>query len=395
MKRLPLVVSPQVMKLIMAASLATSLVMGCATMPRSMVGALINQAPIPETEESLENRAKDSPGVLALIGRDNASTSDQNNSLTDHTEGVQAAFQNEDTAASVTEGISNNGVTAAEGGADQSEAESLTSISTSSSASDEKSSPAISVDNGKGAVDQVSKNGATASPVSTSDQPDPLAIKTPREPWNASYEVYGDAYDVMDSSLGYLEVGIASWYGKKFHGRKTSNGERFDMYQVSAAHKTLPIPTVVRVTNLENSKKIDVRINDRGPFHDDRLIDLSMAAARALGFSEQGTAPVVVEAIDAVNYPEQVVLDETPASVYLQAGAFQSVVAARTLMNKIEAALPETLAEVGLRELPSEQTGGILHKVWIGPLTSPERTSEVTELLASLGVKKPMRVKLD
>ena len=199
----------------------------------------------------------------------------------------------------------------------------------------------------------------------------------------------------MDSSLGYLEVGIASWYGKKFHGRKTSNGERFDMYQVSAAHKTLPIPTVVRVTNLENSKKIDVRINDRGPFHDDRLIDLSMAAARALGFSEQGTAPVVVEAIDAVNYPEQVVLDESPASVYLQAGAFQSVVAARALMNKIEAALPETLAEVGLRELPSEQTGGILHKVWIGPITSPERTSEVTKLLASLGVKKPMRVQLD
>ncbi|MEL0216212.1 MAG: septal ring lytic transglycosylase RlpA family protein, partial [Gammaproteobacteria bacterium] len=180
-----------------------------------------------------------------------------------------------------------------------------------------------------------------------------------------------------------------------FHGRKTSNGERFDMYQVSAAHKTLPIPTVVRVTNLENSKKIDVRINDRGPFHDDRLIDLSMAAARALGFSEQGTAPVVVEAIDAVNYPEQFVVDDTPASVYLQAGAFQSVAAAEALVNKIEAALPETLAEVGLRELPSEQTGGVLHKVWIGPLTSPERASEVTELLAGLGVKKPMRVQVD
>jgi hypothetical protein len=88
-------------------------------------------------------------------------------------------------------------------------------------------------------------------------------------------------------------------------------------------------------------------------------------------------------------------VDDTPASVYLQAGAFQSVAAAEALVNKIEAALPETLAEVGLRELPSEQTGGILHKVWIGPLTSSERASEVTELLAGLGVNKPMRVQVD
>ena len=144
----------------MAASLATSLVMGCATMPRSMVGALINQSPIAETQESLENAAKDSPGVQGSIVRGNASTSDKNGSLFDHTEGVQAALQNEDTAASVTKGILNSGVTAAEGSADQSEAESLESISTPRSASDEKSNSAISVDNGKGAVDQVSKTGA-------------------------------------------------------------------------------------------------------------------------------------------------------------------------------------------------------------------------------------------
>ena len=307
--------------------------------------------------------------------------------------GVHLALQNADDSSSASVGISKSHE-AAEGGA-EGETGPLGPLLAPGTDPDEPPVEGIKVDPSKDVTGQDSNKVPAAQSASSREDPDPLAIRTPREPWNASYEVYGDAYEVMGSSLGYLEVGIASWYGKKFHGRETSNGERFDMYQVSAAHKTLPIPTVVRVTNLENSKKIDVRINDRGPFHDDRLIDLSMAAARALGFSEQGTAPVVVEAIDAVNYPEQFVVDDTPASVYLQAGAFQSVAAAEALMNKIEAALPETLAEVGLRELPSEQTGGILHKVWIGPLTSPERASEVTELLAGLGVKKPMRVQVD
>ena len=359
-----------------------------------MVGALIDQAPIPETKSASEAVTTESPSSQSPFGSVDGSTASEKGSSTNQKAGVQPVLQDEDTSASVSGGVSDSGEAGAGGGA-QAETGTQGPLPALGSNLDETSDEGIKVDPSKDVTGQDSNKVPAAHLASSGEDPDPLAIKTPREPWNASYEVYGDAYDVMDSSLGYLEVGIASWYGKKFHGRKTSNGERFDMYQVSAAHKTLPIPTVVRVTNLENSKKIDVRINDRGPFHDDRLIDLSMAAARALGFSEQGTAPVVVEAIDAVNYPEQVVLDETPASVYLQAGAFQSVVAARALMNKIEAALPETLAEVGLRELPSEQTGGILHKVWIGPLTGPERTSEVTELLASLGVKKPMRVQLD
>ena len=377
----------------MAVPLTASVVMGCATMPRSMVGALIDQAPIPETESASEAVATESPGSQSPFGSVDGSTASEKESSTDQKMGVHLALQNTDDSSSASVGISKSHE-AAEGGA-EGETGPPGPLLAPGTDPDEPPVEGIKVDPIKDVTGQDSNKMPAAHLASSGEDPDPLAIKTPREPWNASYEVYGDSYEVMGSSLGYLEVGIASWYGKKFHGRKTSNGERFDMYQVSAAHKTLPIPTVVRVTNLENSKKIDVRINDRGPFHDDRLIDLSMAAARALGFSEQGTAPVVVEAIDAVNYPEQFVVDDTPASVYLQAGAFQSVVAAEALVNKIKAALPETLAEVGLRELPSEQTGGILHKVWIGPLTSPERASEVTELLAGLGVNKPMRVQVD
>ena len=157
---------------------------------------------------------------------------------------------------------------------------------------------------------------------------DPTAKREPRPettPWNSPYEVYGDRYVVKEyKSKGIGKSASHPGMGKKFQGRKTSNGEIFDMHAMSAAHKTLPIPTMVRVTNLDNGQKIDVRVNDRGPFHDDRILDLSYAAAKALGFSEQGTAPVVVEALDAVNYPDELVGPKKAPNVYLQAGAFQS-----------------------------------------------------------------------
>ena len=243
---------------------------------------------------------------------------------------------------------------------------------------------------------RVTESGATSNGSSNAVlEADPQALRTPREPWNNDYVIYGEPYRVLTSSLGYLEVGIASWYGKKFHGRKTSNGERFDMYQVSAAHKTLPIPTMVRVTNLDNGRKIDLRVNDRGPFHDDRIIDLSMAAARALGFSEQGTAPVVVEAMDALNYPDQFPEIDTEPSVYLQAGAFRSEDAALELVQMIGQSLPPELAEVGLRELASEATEFVLHKVWIGPIQDTELEQRVEQILNKLGITKPMRVLVD
>ncbi|MEH6444681.1 MAG: septal ring lytic transglycosylase RlpA family protein [Oceanospirillaceae bacterium] len=114
-----------------------------------------------------------------------------------------------------------------------------------------------------------------------------------------SYEVLGKRYSVMDSASGFKERGGASWYGKKFHGYLTANGEKYDMYGMTAAHKSLPIPTYVKVTNLANNKHIIVRVNDRGPFHKGRVIDLSYAAAAKLDMLNSGTAQVEVEAINA------------------------------------------------------------------------------------------------
>lgn len=116
------------------------------------------------------------------------------------------------------------------------------------------------------------------------------------------YTVLGGTYEVMESSRGYRETGYASWYGRKFHGRLTSNGEVYDMFQITAAHKTLPIPAYVLVRNLENGEELIVRVNDRGPFHDDRIIDLSWAAAEKLGFADEGVARVEVIALDPNNY---------------------------------------------------------------------------------------------
>ena len=114
---------------------------------------------------------------------------------------------------------------------------------------------------------------------------------------NRPYKVLGKHYTPMTSGKGYEKVGYASWYGQKFHGHLTSNGETYNMFAMSAAHKTLPLPSFVRVTNLENNKQAIVRVNDRGPFHDNRVIDLSYAAAVKLGYHSKGTAKVKLEVI--------------------------------------------------------------------------------------------------
>lgn len=114
---------------------------------------------------------------------------------------------------------------------------------------------------------------------------------------NSPYVVFGKRYEVLASAAGYRRDGKASWYGSKFHGRTTSSGEVYDMYQLTAAHRSLPIPTYVRVTNLDNGRRTIVRVNDRGPFHPDRIIDLSYAAAVKLGFQDKGVANVRVESV--------------------------------------------------------------------------------------------------
>ena len=151
--------------------------------------------------------------------------------------------------------------------------------------------------NGSGAV---IRDGAPRHPVDVSVIPRVNAEPVARtKAGNKSpYTVFGKTYELLPDSRGYRTEGIASWYGTKFHGRKTSNGEIFNMYGMTAAHKFLPIPTYAEVTNLENGKQVVVRINDRGPFHDDREIDLSWAAAEKLGFAGRGTARVRVVALD-------------------------------------------------------------------------------------------------
>jgi len=137
-------------------------------------------------------------------------------------------------------------------------------------------------------------------PEKLSDIPDAKPKVEPKSKYGnpKSYVVFGKRYYTKASGKGYVERGLASWYGKKFHGRKTSNGERYNMYAMTAAHKSLPLPTYVRVINLTNRRSTVVRVNDRGPFHGKRIIDLSYSAARKLGMVAKGVAMVEVRAID-------------------------------------------------------------------------------------------------
>lgn len=241
-----------------------------------------------------------------------------------------------------------------------------------------------------------SPSPSISNPANPNSSP-PVSV-APFTPGNKTpYEVFGEVYEVMPDSFGYVEIGVASWYGKKFHGRLTSNGERYDMYKVSAAHKTLPIPSMVKVTNLDNGKHIVLRINDRGPFHDNRIIDLSYAAAKAIGYADQGIAPVVVEALDELNHPERyAAAKQTPATrYYLQLGAFSKQGGAESLKQKVGNLFAEQNYDVPLKILQSERDTGILHKVWLGPLRDPDHRSEIAALVEAAQLGKPINVEVD
>ncbi|HET7125773.1 MAG TPA: septal ring lytic transglycosylase RlpA family protein, partial [Lysobacter sp.] len=180
--------------------------------------------------------------------------------------------------------------------------------------------------------------------------PDPTVRKEPRSRYgNRSYSVLGKRYRVLDSAEGYDEVGTASFYGKKFHGRRTSNLEVYDMYAMTAAHKTLPLPSYARVTNLDNGKSVVVRVNDRGPFHAGRIIDLSYAAAVKLGYRDQGTARVEVKGL-AGPYDDASEQDGVLASATSAAPGTASVpTKPDTAMDKLVDALPIASAQASER----------------------------------------------
>lgn len=246
------------------------------------------------------------------------------------------------------------------------------------------------------------------------------------------YRVLGKTYHVMDSSEGYRATGIGSWYGQKFSGRPTSSMEPYDPYLMTAAHKSLPLPTYVRVTNLENGRVIVVRVNDRGPFHDDREIDLSYAAAKKLGYAEKGTARVKVEALTTnlepgtenhsptvsasspnnslqtqsqaqsesnaagdvlVMAPANIETPDTTngntpsgSAIYLQAAAFSKPEAAQQLMARLKQITKHPVA------VTADHNNSI-HRVRIGPFADEARAIEVQESIKASELADPLLIK--
>jgi rare lipoprotein A len=238
------------------------------------------------------------------------------------------------------------------------------------------------------------KDAAPANPIDVSSIPDAVPRQEPLSRYGnpESYVVYGKRYYTLPSSKGYSEHGRASWYGTKFHGKRTSSGEPYDLYGMTAAHKTLPLPTYVRVTNLQNGRSVIVKVNDRGPFHDDRIIDLSYTAATKLGILGHGTGNVRVEAIDTGADTAQQLAVATPAvptattpvqTVYLQVGAFSSQLNAERLRNEI---LEQQIAEVRIVE--TSGTAGTFYKVQVGPLSDTSEADRVVRKLKPLGINE-------
>ena len=253
-------------------------------------------------------------------------------------------------------------------------------------------------------------------PANVLDTPDAVPRAEPRSVRGnpAFYEVLGKRYTVLPTADGYLERGVASWYGPTFHGVSTSMGERYDMYGMTAAHKTLPIPCFAEVTNLRNGRKVVVRINDRGPFVGDRIIDLSYTAAAKLDMLTAGTAPVEVRVISPGAGPGSAVPPTVPASppppvmptaavmpppsapavtvvnapatraadaMFIQAGVFSDHENAR---RRVESLLAAGIELASLDEMP--RNSRTLHRVRVGPFASVEEFDLNLKRLRELGI---------
>jgi rare lipoprotein A len=192
---------------------------------------------------------------------------------------------------------------------------------------------------------------------------------------NKDYTLRGQKYQIVKNTDGYTEQGQASWYGKKFHGHLTSNGEIYDMYSMSAAHKTLPIPSYVKVTNLDNNKTAIVRVNDRGPFHAGRIIDLSYAAAYKLDVIKTGTANVAIEVIK-VDKPLTTIVKKSDPRYIIQVASSQNEERVRTLSQNLGQSL-------SVQSFIDSDNGS--HRAVLGPFTDYTLTQETLERVKSLG----------
>ena len=233
-------------------------------------------------------------------------------------------------------------------------------------------------------------------PVNLASIPDAVPRHEPLSRYGnpPEYEVFGQRYRTMASSAGFEERGLASWYGTKFHGRRTSSGEPYDMFAMTAAHRHLPLPSFVEVTNLDNGKRVVVRVNDRGPFVGGRIIDLSYAAAHRIGMVEKGVAPVRVRAVGPEDGPAEPVQlgaiepltrsdaieagngADAPVS-FVQVGAFADREAAEGVRRDLRALGFSDVVVTTLARNPETP----LHRVRIGPLEGAEAVQVVVERL--------------
>ncbi len=238
------------------------------------------------------------------------------------------------------------------------------------------------------------RDSGPSAPPDIDKIPEPVPKIEPRSRYGnkSPYTVRGKTYRVLPKCAGYDQRGIASWYGEKFHGYTTSNFERYDMYAYTAASKVLPLPCYARVTNLENGRSVIVRVNDRGPFVANRIIDLSYVAAVKLGVWPGGTAMVEVRGLDP-RYPDlnaehmrPRVVTTTPQKthqphLYLQVGAYADVANARRAANRLQA------ADLGRVVIVSARVDGkTLHRVRLGPLRDAAQADRLSARVRALGL---------
>jgi len=238
----------------------------------------------------------------------------------------------------------------------------------------------------------VEHDSAPDRPVDISAVPDAIPKAETRSKYGnpESYVVFGKRYYVMNDNGGFTQQGIASWYGKKFHGRRTSSGETYDMYAMTAAHKTIILPAYVEVTNIENGKKVVVKVNDRGPFHENRIIDLSYSAATKLDAVANGTALVKIRVVDSGYKSQQVPEkreapvethspDHSPGDFYIQVGAFSELGNAENLRRKLNT-ISNSLVKISQVVVDNRS----LYRVRIGPLSDVRYADKIVQQLIQL-----------